>query len=87
MPRAAAFAAAQRLAHAVQAPLQFARATTPDQFRTAAIVEPMGVNFGALVCPFPSRDVLWTEAVSWTTGEFVGRCCHPLRQVAALMAS
>lgn len=91
MPRAAATPAAERRAHAVQALLDLARHTAPDQISTAAIAERMGVSHGALFRHFPSRDALWAEAVAWATAELDARfdaCAlpSPMAHVAALMA-
>lgn len=95
MPRATATPAAERRAHAVQALLDLARHTAPDQISTAAIAERMGVSHGALFRHFPSREALWAEAVSWATNELDGRfdarsdvsaLPSPLAQVASLMA-
>ena len=65
MPRAAAIPAAERRAHAVQALVELAASTAPDQISTAAIAERMGVSHGALFRHFPSRDALWAETVAW----------------------
>ncbi|MEY4354085.1 MAG: hypothetical protein RLZZ609_2326 [Cyanobacteriota bacterium] len=91
MPRASPTPAAERRAHAVQALLDLARHTAPDQISTAAIAERMGVSHGALFRHFPSREALWAEAVTWATGELDTRLeslalPSPLEQVAALMA-
>jgi TetR/AcrR family transcriptional regulator len=91
VPRASPTPAAERRAHAVQALLDLARHTAPDQISTAAIAERMGVSHGALFRHFPSREALWAEAVTWATGELDTRLeslalPSPLEQVAALMA-
>ena len=91
MPRAAAVSAAARRAHAVEALLLLARETAPDQITTAAIAARMGVSQAALFRHFPSREAIWTEAVSWATGELERRfealgAGPPLQQVAALLA-
>lgn len=92
MPRAAATPAAERRAHAIQALLELARHTAPDEISTAAIAEEMGISHGALFRHFPSREALWAEAVLWATGELEARffsCgqASPLREVAALLTS
>jgi TetR/AcrR family transcriptional regulator len=69
VPRAAAIPAAQRRAHAVQALLDLAFDTCPDQISTAAVTERMGLSHGALFRHFPSRDALWVEAVTWAIDE------------------
>ena len=69
MPRAAAIPAAQRRAHAVEALLDLARDTCPDQVSSAAVAKRMGISHGALFHHFPSRDALWVEAVTWAIDE------------------
>lgn len=73
MPRAAAIPAAERRAHAVQALLELAVQTAPDQISTAAIAERMGVSHAALFRHFPTREALWAEAVHWATAELSDR--------------
>jgi len=95
VPRASATPAPERRAHAVQALLDLARHTAPDQISTAAIAERMGVSHGALFRHFPSREALWAEAVRWATQELdarfdarseVSALASPLVQVAELLA-
>lgn len=73
MPRAVAIPAAQRRAHAVSTLLELARHTAPDQISTAAIAARMGVSHGALFRHFPSREALWSEAVTWAVAELEHR--------------
>jgi hypothetical protein len=53
----------------VQALLDLAFDTCPDQISTAAVTERMGLSHGALFRHFPSRDALWVEAVTWAIDE------------------
>ena len=69
MPRAAALPAAERRNLAVQALLELAAETAPDQISTAAIALRMGTSHAALFRHFPSRDALWAESVRWATDE------------------
>ena len=69
MPRAAALPAAERRSLAVQALLELAADTAPDQISTAAIAVRMGTSHAALFRHFPSRDALWAESVRWATGQ------------------
>ena len=69
MPRAAALPAAERRSLAVQALLELAAETAPDQISTAAIALRMGTSHAALFRHFPSRDALWAESVRWATGQ------------------
>jgi AcrR family transcriptional regulator len=69
VPRAAALPAAERRSLAVQALLELAAETAPDQISTAAIALRMGTSHAALFRHFPSRDALWAESVRWATGQ------------------
>jgi len=69
VPRAAALPAAERRNLAVQALLELAAETAPDQISTAAIALRMGTSHAALFRHFPSRDALWAESVRWATGQ------------------
>jgi AcrR family transcriptional regulator len=69
VPRAAALPAAERRSLAVQALLELAADTAPDQISTAAIAVRMGTSHAALFRHFPSRDALWAESVRWATGQ------------------
>ncbi|MFZ0408304.1 MAG: TetR/AcrR family transcriptional regulator [Cyanobium sp.] len=69
MPRAVALPAAERRSLAVQALLELAAETAPDQISTAAIALRMGTSHAALFRHFPSRDALWAESVRWATGQ------------------
>lgn len=92
VPRAAPIPAAERRLHAVQALLELAQHSAPDQISTAAIAERMGVSHAALFRHFPSRDALWQEAVGWAVAEIEQRFAQPsgsacpLDEVRALMA-
>lgn len=69
MTRATALPAAERRSLAVQALLELAAETAPDQISTAAIAVRMGTSHAALFRHFPSRDALWAESVRWATGQ------------------
>ena len=69
MTRATALPAAERRSLAVQALLELAAETAPDQISTAAIAVRMGTSHAALFRHFPSRDALWAESVRWATSQ------------------
>ncbi len=93
MPRAAALPAAERRNLAVQALLELAAETAPDQISTAAIALRMGTSHAALFRHFPSRDALWAESMRWATDQLDQRFTalaaqgevDPLREVEQLL--
>ena len=93
MARAVALPAAERRRLAVQALLELAAETAPDQISTAAIAVRMGTSHAALFRHFPSRDALWAESVRWATGQLDQRftalatagAADPLHEVEQLL--